>query len=306
MSEAVGDHSAQPESFHATALMPDPQSTCTRAILRTPGIAKCCGSVVGRLPEGAARADASLPAHARDDRFVRGRRRGRGRAAVGYGLGSPVLGRLIDRRGQTAVIPIAGLVCGASPRLASPRCPTARRSAAMIAAAVAGGASSRRFPPASARSGTRSCPATSPLDVRLRVGRCSSSSTSPARCCCLGVIGAWSLQAAVARLRVAQPSARSTFAANRLSRAWRPHGERPATLGRRCARRRADPLLGARACSASPSPRSRSPSPPSARPRASPAPSAGCSRLWGVGSMVGGLVAGRLKPPGTRPAPGWG
>jgi hypothetical protein len=85
-------------------------------------------SIIARVPMAHAQPGAACPRPA-PDRLARRRRRRRGAFAVSLGVGGPLLGRLVDRRGQTTVLMAGALVAGAA-LVATPRCRPGRRSRA--------------------------------------------------------------------------------------------------------------------------------------------------------------------------------
>src|SRR4051794_39175180 len=81
-------------------------------ILRTPGILRVLlSSVVARLPVGALGLIYVLRTREMTGSYAAGGIVAAAHA-VAYGIGSPVLGRLVDRRGQTAIIPPIAIVSG--------------------------------------------------------------------------------------------------------------------------------------------------------------------------------------------------
>jgi MFS family permease len=126
--------SATPMST-TTAALPSP----VRTVLRTPGVAPVFAtSLLGRLPAGAAALVLILHVQGLTGSYARGGLVA-GCYALAFGLMAPVLGRLVDARGQTAVLRI-GAALSASAMVALALIPAGAPLGAFIAAAVIAGA----------------------------------------------------------------------------------------------------------------------------------------------------------------------
>src|SRR5215208_4273604 len=118
-----------------TAALPSP----LRTVLRAPGVAPVFAtSMVGRLPAGAVALVLILHVQGLTGSYARGGIVA-GCYALAFGLMAPVLGRLVDARGQTAVLRI-GAALSASAMVALAVIPAAAPLGVLIAAAVVAGA----------------------------------------------------------------------------------------------------------------------------------------------------------------------
>jgi predicted MFS family arabinose efflux permease len=202
--------------------------------------------------------------------------------ALGHGLLGPVLGRLVDRRGQTVVLVGAGAVHGAALVAFALLQQGAPLGAAVACAAVAGAAMPPTGPCLRAIWGTR-------IEVVYIAGPIVF----------VGLIGAASLPAAAASAGVVTAFGAWLFAAAPASRGWRPEGERAS--GRAGALRGpgvrvillalfvlgiaiAAVEIGVAAFAGS-------------EERA-----AVLLALWGAGSLIGGIVSTRRNAPADPPA----
>jgi predicted MFS family arabinose efflux permease len=265
-------------------------------ILKTPGVARVyLASIVGRLPLGALGLLLILRTREMTGSYAAG---GAVAAAfaVASGVGAPMLGRIVDRRGQAAVLVPAGLVSGAL---------------LGVFAALPGGTPTWLAAALAALTGVATPPLSScqralwtdVLAPRLRHSAYALDSvvfelvyiTGPLLL--VGAVGAWSLQAALGVAAAAGAGGAMAFAFTHLSRNWRPHTHRAAD--------RWGPLRGAGvrtllmaiaffgvgiaaaevALAAF-------------ADREGSANTVGLLlAAWGIGSMCGGLVAGRRPPP---------
>jgi predicted MFS family arabinose efflux permease len=268
-----------------------------REILRTPGILPVLlSSVVARLPVGALGLIYVLRTREMTGSYAAGGIVAAAQA-VAYGIGSPVLGRMVDRRGQTPVIPVCAVVSGLA--LAGfAALPDGAPLGLAIALAAVGGAS------------------VAPLTACQRAiwnERLAPSTRQAAYALdsvvfefvyiagpllLVTAVGAWSLQAAAATAAALNLGGSFAFAATRLSREWRPHAER--SDDRMGALRGAGVrtillMLGMFAVAVAVIEIGVA----AFTQREGHASAVGVMLgLWGVGSMIGGLVAGHLRPQG--------
>jgi predicted MFS family arabinose efflux permease len=270
-----------------------------RGLFSTPGVLRVflC-SVVSRLPMGAVALILILRTRELTGSYAAGGLVAAANA-LGHGLLGPVLGRLVDRRGQSLVLAVAGAVHGAA-LVAFALLPAgAPLGAAVACAAVAGAAMPPTGPCLRAIWGTRI------EDADLRHTAYSFEATVfevvyiAGPIVFVGLIGAASLPAAAAAAGVVTAAGAWLFAAAPASRAWRPEGERTAD--------RAGALRG-----------------PGVRVillalfvlgiaiaaveigvaafAGSEERAAVLLALWGVGSLIGGVISTRRSAPADPPA----
>jgi MFS family permease len=268
-----------------------------REILRTPGILPVLlTSVVARLPVGALGLIYVLRTREITGSYAAGGLVAAAQA-VAYGIGSPVLGRLMDRRGQTAIIPPAAIVGGLALAGFAALPDGAPLWSAIALASVAGAAVAPLSACQRAIWNDRLAPATRPAAYALDSVVFELVYIAGPLLLVTGV-GAWSLRAAAAVAAALAVGGSLAFAVTRLSREWRPHAERsddPLGALRGAGVRTILLTLGVFAVAiavieigvAAFTQRAGAPN------------TVGVMLgLWGVGSMIGGLVAGHLRATG--------
>jgi MFS family permease len=196
------------------------------AILRTPGVMSLfLASCVARLPMGAL--GLLLVLHTRDltGSYARGGLV-TGIYVLALCVSAPILARMVDRRGQTAVLQ-AGAVLEAAAVLALALLPREAPFGAIVVAAILAGLSQ---PPIG------SCMrALWPSLFEGEAGRHAAYSlegvalevvyiTGPVAI--VAGIGSWSIRAALAFCAVVVVAGNLAFSLNRVSRAWQPDGDR--------------------------------------------------------------------------------
>ena len=271
------------------------------AVLRLPGVLPVfLAGCVARLPMGALSLLAILRTHEITGSFARG-----GLVAAAYtlalGFSNPALARLVDRTGQTAVLRIGAVVC-ASAVTAFALLPDGAPLGAMIACMIVGGAAQ---PPVGACMRALWPKLARTADLRHAAYALEGVTMEIIYICgpvvIVGGIGSWSITAALLACAAALLAGDLAFSVQRISREWRPpeHGERhlagalrgggirvliavfalcgvavgavevavPATLQPLGHANLTGPLLG----------------------------------LWGVGSLIGGLVVAHVGAPADAP-----
>lgn len=196
------------------------------SILRTPGVLPLfLASCVARLPMGAI--GLLLVLHTRDltGSYARGGLAA-GVYAIALGTSAPLLARLIDRRGQTAVLRVGAFVEAAAILTIAVLPSDAPFGAILAAAAVAG----LGQPP------TGSCMrALWPVLIGEDAGRHAAYSlegvvieivyiTGPVLI--VAGLGSWSITAALVFCAAVVVAGNLAFSVNRVSRSWRPAGDR--------------------------------------------------------------------------------
>ena len=267
------------------------------AIIRTPGILPVMlSAIVARLPVGAIGLIYVLRTREMTGSYAAGGIVAAAQA-VAFGIGSPILGRIIDRRGQTRVIIVSSLVSGLALAGFAALPDGAPLWLAVALASVAGAA----VAPLNA---CQRAIWNEQIEPRLRNAAYALDSVIFELVYIAGPlllvtgVGAWSLQAAAAAAAASMLVGSLAFAAARLSREWRPHPER--TTDRLGALRGGGVRtillmlalfaisvgaieIGVAAF---------------AEREGHPQMVGVMLALWGVGSMAGGLVAGHLSPTG--------
>lgn len=149
-----------------------------------------------------------------------------GAYAIAYGFSSPVLARLIDRRGQTVVLQ-AGCVLSAVAMFGLAALPDAAPTAAIAALGAAAGAAQ---PPVGACMRALWPELLSGDRLRQQAYAMESIVLEVVYICgpvaLVAGIGAWSLRAAIAACGVFVLAGDLAFSLRRASRAWLPHPER--------------------------------------------------------------------------------
>ena len=218
--------------------------------------------------------------------------------ALGHGIGGPILGRAIDRRGQTGVLVGAGLAHGAA-LVAFALLPAGTPLVAAVACAlIAGFAMPPTGPSLRAIWGS----SITDEDQRHRAYSFESAVFElvyiAGPLIFVGAVGSWSLAAAAAACGLVSAAGTFLFASSGISRGWRPTGER--------ADHRAGALQG-----------------PGVRVilaglfvlgiaiaaieiataafAGSEAKAAVLLALWGLGSLIGGLINTHRKAPADPP-----
>jgi MFS family permease len=268
-----------------------------REILRTPGILPVLlSSVIGRLPVGALGLIYVLRTREITGSYAAGGLVAAAQA-VAYGLASPVLGRLVDRRGQTAIIPPAAIIGGLALAGFAALPVGAPLGAALVLATIAGAAVAPLTACQRAIWNEHLAPHTRQSAYALDsivfelvyIGGPLLLVTA---------IGAWSLQAAAGAAALLSIGGSIAFAATRLSREWRPHPERSTDrLGalRGGGVRTILVMLGVFAIAVA----MIEVGVAAFTQREGHANLVGVMLgLWGVGSMLGGLIAGHLQATG--------
>lgn len=271
-------------------------------VLRLPGVRPVyLASVVGRLPMGALGLLFVLHTQQATGSYAAGGVVAATEAIAAAFVG-PALGRLVDRRGQRAVLLPCALVCAAATAGFAALPADAPVWASVVVAAVAGAS----LPPLSA---CQRALWTATIEPRLRHSAYTLDSVVfelvyiAGPLVLVGGIGAWSLRAAVATCAGCVLVGTLGFALTRLSRAWRPEPARP---GRR---HPLGPLRapGVRTLLAGVALFGLGLAPTEiavaafARGHGVASAIGVLLALWGVGSMLGGIVAGHLPAP-TDPA----
>jgi MFS family permease len=192
------------------------------SILRTPGVAAVyLASILGRLPNGALGLVLLLRTREMTGSYAAGGVVAAA-SAIAVGVSGPALGRIIDRRGQGLVL----CWCGVAFALATfgfAALPDGAPLGAAIALAALGGLA---VPPLSACQRALWSDA---LAQRLRHGAYALDSVVfelvyiAGPLLLVSAVGAWSLRAAIVAAGVAGGLGTIAFAATRLSREWRPH-----------------------------------------------------------------------------------
>jgi predicted MFS family arabinose efflux permease len=223
--------------------------------------------------------------------------------AVALGVGGPLLGRLVDRRGQTAVL-LATAGVGAATLVAIAVLPKGASLAVLLALSAGVGLAT---PPVGACLRTQ-LPALLPNPSDVRAAYALEASVveltfifGPPLALCLGAL--WSTGAALAVGGLVLLVATVGFAAQPASRSWQParadRRPRGGSLGTPTMRTlvmvlvAVGVLLGAGEVAVT----------AAAKTLASTTAAAPLLALWGVGSFAGGLLAGRLGG-GARTATG--
>jgi MFS family permease len=260
------------------------------SLLRTPGVARLLAvSILARIP--LAGVGVLLLVHAREltGSFAVGGAAA-GANALAMAAGGPLLGRLVDRRGQTMVLAGSAALCAAA-LLGAAALPHGASALAIAALAAAAGATqpplnacARGLWPAIMRDESRLHAAygleTAALEITYIIG--------PAALLGLAALASTATAVAVCAAHIALGTA--LFAALRVSRGWRPEGVRRGaggalsspglrTLMAICV------LIGALLCGVE-----------VAIPAAmmdTPGAIGPLLALWGVGSLAGGLLVAR-------------
>jgi MFS family permease len=196
-------------------------STVFGAILRTPGVAAVyLASVAGRLPAGAISLVLILRTREMTGSYAAGGAVAAA-SAIAAGIGGPLLGRLIDRRGQGLVLCASGAWFGIVLAAFAALPDGAPLAVAIALAALAGAA----MPPLGA---CQRAIWSDLLAPRLRHGAYALDSVVfelvyiAGPLLLVSAIGAWSLRAAVAAAALLGAAGSVAFAATRLSREWAP------------------------------------------------------------------------------------
>jgi MFS family permease len=282
------------------------------SVLRTPGVLRVFGaSCVARLTMGALGLLLVLHVQAVSGSYARG-----GLAAGAYtlalGISNPVLARLVDRRGQTLVLRTGAVAASAGIVTLALLPAAAPFGITVIAAAISGaaqppvGACMRALWPALLRDRDRRHTAYSLESIALEVVYISGPLVIVAG------IGSWSIRAALIACAAFMLSGNLAFSAQGASRAWRPHGERRASLAGPLAAPGVRVLVVVFALAGLAVGAVEVAVPAILTPLGQRDLTGLMLALWGVGSMVGGVIASRAGA-AARPArrlallmAGWG
>lgn len=269
-------------------------------IIKTPGVVRVyLSTIVARMPVGALGLLLILRTRELTGSYAAG-----GLVAAAYavalGVASPVLGRLVDRRGQRLVL-VASAVVSSAALAGFAALPDGTGVApALLLAAVAGAGT----PPLSA---CQRAIWTDALAPRLRHTAYALDSVVfelvyiSGPLVLVAGVGAWSLRAALLVAALAAVLGTFAFVATRLSRDWRPHPHRPADPLGPLRGAGVRTILTALALFAIGIAATEIAVAAFAEREGSPNAVGLLLGLWGVGSLTGGLVFGRLAPP---PDPG--
>ena len=199
-----------------------------RDLFDTPGVLRVfLMSVIGRLPMGAVALVLILRTRELTGSYAAGGLVAAANA-LAHGIGAPVMGRIVDRRGQTGVLVVAGTIHGAALVAFALLDPGAPLGAAIAAAAVAG----FTFPPLTPC--LRALWGTQIADEQRRHSAFAFESAVfelvyiAGPLVFVGLIGAASLPAAAAACGLIATAGSWLFALAPASRAWRPDGTRNA------------------------------------------------------------------------------
>jgi MFS family permease len=201
-----------------------------RDVLRAPGaLSVFVASCVARLPMGALGLLLVLHTQQLTGSYAKGGLAS-GAYAIALGLSNPALARLVDRRGQTLVLRIGAPFAAAAIVVLATLPDGAPLGAILVAAAVAGacqppvGACMRALWPVLLDSPDRRHAAYSMEGALLEVVYICGPVLI------VGGIGSWSTPVAMMACAVFLLVGDLAFAAHPVSRAWRPHAERPRDL----------------------------------------------------------------------------
>jgi MFS family permease len=201
-----------------------------RDVLRAPGaLSLFLASCVARLPMGALGLLLVLHTQQLTGSYAKGGLAS-GAYAIALGVSNPALARVVDRRGQTLVLRIGAPLAAAAIVVLATLPDGAPLGAILAAAAVAGacqppvGACMRALWPVLLDSPERRHAAYSLEGAMLEIVYICGPVLIVAG------IGSWSTTAAMAACAVFLLVGDLAFAAHPISRAWRPHAERPRDL----------------------------------------------------------------------------
>ena len=197
-----------------------------RDVFSAPGLARAfLMMVISRLPMGAVALVLIL--HTRD---LTGSYAAGGLVAaanaLGHGIGGPILGRAIDRRGQTGVLVGAGLTHGAA-MVTFALLPAGAPLVAPIACALLAGFA---MPPTGPSLRAIWGSSITDADQRHRAYSFESAVFEMVYIAgpliFVGAVGSWSLAVAAAACGLVSAAGTFLFASTGISRSWRPSGER--------------------------------------------------------------------------------
>jgi MFS family permease len=267
-------------------------------LLRTPGFARLfAASTVGRLPAAALGLVFIMRTRELTGSYAAGGAVA-GAYALANGITAPALGRLVDRRGQAAVV-LPGAILGALALVVFALLPVGTATLPAIATAAVAGAA---FPPLGACLRTLWPALLDDDPARMHAAFALESAALEATYIAgpvliAGAIGAWSTAAATLTCAVLLVGGTAAFTAHSASRAWRatrePSTSRAGALGASGVRTLMLVffLLGATFGAVEVAV-------PVAAEAAGRAGAAGLLLgLWGLGSLLGGLAAARAGAP---------
>jgi uncharacterized membrane protein len=281
-------------------------------VLRAPGVLSVFGaSCVARLPMGAL--GLLLVLHTQDLTGSYGRGGlAAGAYALALGVSNPLLARTVDRRGQTAVLRIGGLVCAGGIATLALLPAGAPFGLTLAAAAVSGGAQPpvgacmRALWPVLVPDPDRRHAALSLESVALEVVYICGPVVIVAG------VGSWSLRAALGCCALAVACGNLAFSLRRASREWRPDSLRSAGLAGPLASGGVRLLVVVFAFAGLAIGAIEVVVPAILTPLGERDLTGLMFAFWGVGSIAGGIVSSRAGA-GTRPArrlallmAGWG
>jgi MFS family permease len=272
-----------------------------RAVLRLPGVLPIflC-SCIARLPMGALSLLAILRTHDVTGSFARGGLVA-GAYTIALGVSNPVLARLVDRTGQTRVLRVGVLVAAAAVTTFA-LLPAGAPLGLMIAcAAVAGsaqppvGACMRSLWPHLASSEDQRHAAYALEGVAMEVVYISGPLII------VGAIGSWSITAALLACAAFMLVGDFAFSAQRSSRQWRPPEHADRHLAGALRGRGIRVLIAVFALCGLAVGAVEVALPATLEPLGDTNLTGPLLGLWGVGSMIGGLVVARLGAPADAP-----
>lgn len=267
------------------------------AVLTQPGVRPVyVASILGRLPMGAIGLLFVLLTHEATGSYAAGGVVAAAEA-IAAGLVAPALGRAVDRHGQGAVLIPTGIACA----LATGTFAALPEGTPVVLIVVVAAAAGAMLPPLSA---CQRALWNGAIEPRLRHSAYTLDAVVfelvfiAGPLVLVGGIGAWSLRAAVAACAVATLLGTIAFTLTSLSRAWRPDAEAAPLdlLGplRDPGVRTVLIAVGLFAVGISPTEVGVA---AFARDHGAGAAIGVLLALWGLGSMLGGIVAGQLPAP---------
>jgi MFS family permease len=296
-------HSGEAESFRRQSAAGHLGGTSYAAALRASGVAwPFAASLLGRLPMGAVGLVFILRTEQLTGSYAAGGLAA-GVYALALGVTAPMLGRVIDRRGQTAVL-LGGAIVQAAALVAFALLPDGTGSGPILALAVLAGAAQ---PPLGSSLRTLWSELHDPA-VRHTVFAMDSAVLEAVYIAgpvmiVAGIGGTVSIPAAALVCAVFGLTGTLAFALTRSSRAWRPPAARAAGRAGALGATGIRTLLGA-LCLVGASIATVEVAVPALCERAGADGATGLVLgVWGLGSLIGGVIAGRraaAKDAGVR------